>query len=115
MAMWCLRFRSATVEPMSTRSAPLQRKRWRERLCAASPRRGLPAGCRLLEARSWKARSPKMHIILSPDPSGGRVPLNGEILWADSGGPQDDIVAVLCLTSVGQALQTKTCQLKTEL
>src|SRR5713226_2686655 len=114
MAMWCLRFRSATLELMSTRSAPLQRKRWRERLCAASPRRGLPAGCRLQEDRSWKARSPKMHIILRHDPSGGRVPPNGEIFRADSGGPKDDIVAVLSLTFVGQALQTKTCQLKTE-
>ena len=35
-----------------------------------------------------------MHIILRHDPSG--------------------IVAVLSLTSAGQALQTKTCQLKTE-
>ena len=49
-----------------------------------------------------------MHIILRHDPSGGRVPLNGEIFRADSVGPQDDIVAVLSLPSVGQALQTKT-------
>src|SRR5712691_13334246 len=101
MAMWCLRFRSATLEPMSTRSAPLQRRPWREQSSAASPRRGPPAGCWLQEARSWKARSLKMYLILRPDPSGGRVPPNGEIFRADSVGPQDDIVAVLRADRVG--------------